>query len=75
MKGWCLRALPALTFNWWSQNGFEQEDSFDVRVKGKGKKGALKKRTHSSKGSEKTKFRTGVKNEKERIWLQVPGVM
>lgn len=46
-----------------------------MRVKGTGKRGTLKKRAHSSKGSEKRKFRTGVKNEKERIWLQVPGMM
>lgn len=63
----------ASTFNWWNQNGFEQ-DSFDVRVKGKGKKGTLGKKTRRSKGSEKRKFRTGVKDE-ERIWLQAPGMM
>lgn len=47
----------------------------DVRVKGKGARGTLEKGATGSKGSEKRKFRTGVKNEEERIWLQVPGMM
>lgn len=63
----CLRALPAPNFSWWSQDRFEQEDSFDVTEGSKGKKVILGRGTHRNKGPEERKCRAGVENGKERI--------
>lgn len=66
---WCLRAPPAPTCSWWSLDGFEREDSFDVRAEKQRREGHSGKRVDRSKGPEKKKLRAGVENDKERIWF------
>ena len=67
IDGWCLMALSAPTFSWWSQDGFEQEKSFDMKAGSKGKKVILGRGNHRNKSPEERKCRAGVENGKERL--------